>query len=127
MEKLKLFLPSFVGKNCAFALEKEVEITARAVEPEQAFWEVNSLLSYLHKHHHYLSRLDPTLITSGPHFFFPLCKKREPGRIRKLEDGNDDFDPILLTADLKQSFSLKRNGRLGPNPTFSRLKKSSWG
>ena len=69
VEKLKLFLASFVGKNCALTLEKEVQITGRAVEPERAFWEVNSLLSYLHKHCHYLSWLDPTLITSGPHFF----------------------------------------------------------
>lgn len=55
MEKLKLFLASFVGKSYALTLEKEVEITGRAVEPERAFWEVNSLLSYLYKHCHYLS------------------------------------------------------------------------
>lgn len=67
-EKLKLFLSSIVEKSCAFVLEKEGQIIARAVEPEQAFWEVNSLLSYLHKQCHYLSRIDPTLITSGPHF-----------------------------------------------------------
>lgn len=44
-----------------------------------------------------------------------------------LEDRSDGFDPILLTADLNQSFSLKRNGRMGANLTFYSLKKSSWG
>lgn len=67
-EKLKLFPSSIVEKSCAFVLEKRGQIIARAFEPKQAFWEVNSLLSYLHKQCHYLSRIDPTLITSGPHF-----------------------------------------------------------
>jgi hypothetical protein len=62
-----LFLPSIVKGGLAFPLEKEVLITTRAVEPEQMFWEVNSRLSYLHKHCHYLSRIDPILTTSGLH------------------------------------------------------------
>lgn len=36
-EKLKLFLSSIVERSCAFVLEKEGQIIARAVEPEQAF------------------------------------------------------------------------------------------
>lgn len=83
MEKSKLFLASFVRKSCALTLEKEVEITELLNPSGRAFWEVNSLLSYLHKYCHYLSQLDPTLITSGPHFS-PYVKRESPGELESL-------------------------------------------
>lgn len=73
VKKLKQLLIPSIKKSCSLAFKNEAQITAKVVEPIYMFGEVNSHLSYLHKHYHYLSSIESGLTTSGPCFF--LCKR----------------------------------------------------